>query len=186
MEKFLNYNKPAGAFEEALPLGNGSLGAMVYGRTDVERVSLNHDTLWSGKPGQTMVEGAREAYERAQALTLEGKFYKAQKEIEEGFTGPWLNSYMYLGTLYIKRNGSNGELLNYKRTLDLERSIVTVSYTEDGIDFEREYFVSYPDNCVMIRLRSSKPVSYEITGDCRDRKRSTLSRNLFHPLYKKQ
>ncbi|MBQ3040127.1 MAG: glycoside hydrolase N-terminal domain-containing protein [Clostridia bacterium] len=166
MEKILNYNKPAGAFEEALPLGNGSLGAMVYGRTDIERISLNHDTLWSGKPGQTLVEGARESYEKAQALTLEGKFYEAQKELERNFTGPWLNSYMYLGNLYIKREGSSGCFESYSRILDLEKSLVTVSYVEDGISFEREYFVSHPDNCVMVKLKSSSPVSYELTGDC--------------------
>ena len=166
MEKILRYDEPARVFEEALPLGNGSLGAMVYGRTDVERVSLNHDTLWSGRPGQKMVEGAKEAYEKAQKLTLEGKFYEAQKEIEQNFTGPWLNSYLYLGTLYIERIGASTDCKSYSRTLDLENSMVSVSYNEDGIDFFREYFVSYPDNCVMIRLKSSKPVSYKLSGDC--------------------
>ena len=166
MEKFLKYGKPAAAFEEALPLGNGSLGAMVYGRVDVERISLNHDTLWSGKPGQHMVEGARESYEKAQKLTIEGKYYEAQKEIERNFTGPWLNSYLYLGALYIKRKNSKGYYSNYSRVLDLENSMAFVSYNEDGIDFEREYFVSYPDNCVMVRLKSSKPVTYILNGEC--------------------
>ncbi len=166
MEKILNYKKPANAFEEALPLGNGSLGAMVYGRTSIERISLNHDTLWSGKPGQTFVEGAKEAYERAQALALDGNFYEAQKELERNFTGPWLNSYMFLGAIYIKREGASGSFSDYSRVLDLEKSLVTVSYAEDGISFEREYFVSHPDNCVMIKLRSSKPVSYSFTGEC--------------------
>ena len=67
MEKFLRYDAPATAFEESLPLGNGSLGAVVYGKTDVERISLNHDTLWSGKPGQYMVEGAKESFDKAKA-----------------------------------------------------------------------------------------------------------------------
>ena len=71
MEKFLRYDTPATAFEESLPLGNGSLGAVVYGKTDVERISLNHDTLWSGKPGQCMVEGAKESFEKAKELSLE-------------------------------------------------------------------------------------------------------------------
>lgn len=166
MEKLLRYNTPATAFEEALPLGNGSLGAMVYGCTDNEKISLNHDTLWSGKPGQILEPNAKESFERAKELTLEGKFHEAQLDIEKNFTGHWLNSYMTLGTLYIKREGSSASPSNYSRTLDLENSLVNVSYTEDNISFEREYFVSYPDNCAMIKLKSSKPVAYVLTGDC--------------------
>ncbi|MBQ8566306.1 MAG: glycoside hydrolase family 95 protein [Clostridia bacterium] len=166
MEKFLKYGKSAKVFEEALPLGNGQLGAMIYGRTDKERISLNHDTLWSGKPGQTMVDGAYEANELAKQLVMDGKNGDAQWKLECGFTGTWLNSYLFLGTLYIERLGSSASPSKYIRTLDLENSIVKVNYEEDGIDFEREYFVSFPDNCVMVKLRSSKPVSYELTGEC--------------------
>lgn len=180
MEKILRYNKPAKVFEEALPLGNGSLGAMVYGRVDEERISLNHDTLWSGRPGQKMVDGAREAYEKAQKLSLEGKFYEAQKEIEQGFTGPWLNSYLYLGNLFIKREGSKGEFSSYSRTLDLESSVVTVKYTEDGIDFEREYFVSHPDNCFMVKLKSSSPVDYTVKGSCIGKSAVTANENTLY------
>ncbi len=166
MEKILKYSSCASCFEEALPLGNGSLGAMVYSGTDVDKISLNHDTLWAGKPGQKMVDGAREAYEKARELVFKGKYFEAQKAIEEGFTGGWLNSYMLLGTLYIKRVGSSANPTSYIRTLDLESSLAYLKYTEDEIEFEREYFVSYPDNCVMVKLRSSKPVSYEISADC--------------------
>lgn len=166
MENFLKYNTAAQRFTEALPLGNGSLGAMVYGKTDVERISLNHDTLWAGKPGQPMVDGAYEAYESSRLLALEGKCAEAQEKLEQGFTGAWHNPYLLLGTLYIQRVGSNGIPKNYLRTLDLEKSLLTVKYSEDEIDFCREYFVSYPDNCLMIRLQSSQPVTYEFTGDC--------------------
>ena len=166
MESILKYSKPADYFEEALPLGNGQLGAMVYGKTDVERISINHDTLWSGKPGDEFVEGAFESNERAKALVNEGKRYEAQREIEENFTGRWLSSYMLLGNLYITRAGASGNYQNYLRTLDMENSLVRVTYNEDGIQFEREYFVSYPHNCIMIKIKSSKPTSYIITGDC--------------------
>jgi alpha-L-fucosidase 2 len=166
MEALLKYSRPAKHFEEALPLGNGQLGAMVYGDTQNERISINHDTLWSGKPGDTFVEGAYESNERAKALVNEGKYYEAQREIEENFTGKWLSSYMLLGNLYIKREGASGNTTKYLRTLDMENSIVKVSYTEDEIDFEREYFVSFPDNCMMVKLKSSKPVTYVIDADC--------------------
>lgn len=166
MEKILRYRYAAQNFNEALPIGNGSLGAMVYGKTDIDRISLNHDTLWAGTPEQTMVEGAFESNERAKRLILEGKNAEAQEELEQNFTGPWVDPYLLLGTLYIKREGSNGEPENYYRTLDLENSLINVSYREGGIDFAREYFVSYPDNCLMIRLRSSAPVTYNLSGDC--------------------
>lgn len=163
MEKLLQYNTPATIFEEALPIGNGSLGAMIYSDTELDKIPLNHDTLWSGKPGQLLVDGAKESFEKAQKLVEEGKYHDAQVELEKNFTGMWLNSYLMLGELYIKYK-SYGEITNYKRTLDLEKSIVTVSYTQNGIDFTREYFVSYPDNCMMINLKSSKPASYELYG----------------------
>ncbi len=166
MESLLKYSKPAEYFEEALPLGNGQLGAMVYGNTQRERISINHDTLWSGKPGDEFVNGAYESNERAKALVNEEKRYEAQREIENNFTGTWLSSYMLLGNLYITRQGASGKLDSYLRTLDLESSLASVSYTEDGIDFEREYFVSFPHNCIMIKLKSSKPVTYIFEGDC--------------------
>lgn len=166
MENTLRYSSAAQNFNEALPIGNGSLGAMVYGKTDIDRISLNHDTLWAGKPEQFMVEGAFEANERAKKLILEGRNAEAQRELEEHFSGPWISPYLLLGTLFIERIESSGNVSNYIRQLDLEDSLVQVRYHEDGVDFEREYFVSYPDNCLMIKLRSSKPVSYKISGDC--------------------
>ena len=166
MENFLRYSKPATAFEEALPLGNGQLGAMVYGKNGVERISLNHDTLWSGKPGDSFVEGAYESNEKALKLLNEGKRYEAQREIENNFTGEYLCSYMLLGTLFIKNVNSNGEPDNYKRILDLEKGIATVTYTENGVSYAREYFVSKPHNCVMVKLTSSSDASYELYGDC--------------------
>ena len=180
MENILRYGASAKVFEEALPLGNGQLGAMVYGRTDKERISLNHDTLWSGKPGQKMVDTAYEANEKAKKMVLDGKNGDAQWTLEQGFTGKWLNSYLLLGTLYITRVGSEANPTNYLRTLDLENSLVTLSYTEDGIDFKREYFVSYPHNCMMVKLTSSEPVTYELTGDCVGKSAVTSSKDCLY------
>ena len=166
MENYLRYSTPATVFEEALPLGNGQLGAMVYGKSDIERISLNHDTLWSGKPHDSFVKGAYESNERARALIEQGKRYEAQREIEENFTGEYLCSYMLLGTLFIKNLSSDKEVTGYKRILDLEKGTVSVSYTQDGCDHSREYLVSYPHNCMVVKLKTSKPVSYELYGDC--------------------
>lgn len=167
MEKILKYSKEAQYFEEALPLGNGQLGAMVYGRCFEERISLNHDTLWSGKPYEQYVENSYESNEKAKKLLKEGKRYEAQREIEENFTGTWLTSYMMLGTLYIKNLGmENKQPSSYTRTLDMETGLANVSYTIDGVDYKKEYFVSFPHNCVMVKITSSQPTDYELYGDC--------------------
>ena len=75
----------------------------------------------------------------------------------------WLNSYLVLGELYIE-SLTDGEVKGYERSLDLESSLVKTSYTQNGINFEREYFVSYPDNCMMIKLKSSESVKYKLYG----------------------
>ena len=139
---------------------------MVYGKIEKERISLNHDTLWSGKPGQKIVDTAYEANEKAKELVSQGKFYEAQREIENNFTGRWLNSYIYLGNLYLEREDASDPVSEYSRVLDMENSIVTVKYSQGGIDFEREYFVSKPDDCFVLKIRSSKPASYKLSADC--------------------
>ena len=163
MEKILRYSAPASIFEEALPIGNGSLGAMIYADTDLDKITINHDTLWSGKPGQFSNPSAKDSFLKAQALVGEGKYHDAQLELEKNFTNMWLNSYLVLGELYIK-SLVDAPYESYERTLDLESSVVKASYTQNGIRVEREYFVSYPDNCMMVRVKSNKPASYEISG----------------------
>lgn len=164
MENKLRFLSAAEYFEEALPLGNGSLGAMVYGKCDKERISLNHDTLWSGKPRRYSRENAYEAYRLAQKLMLEDKPTEASALLERDFTADFGQSYLPLGNLYIERMGA-GEAQEYSRDLDMEKGIATVRYTEGGIRFEREYFVSHPDNCLVVHITSDKPASYVISAD---------------------
>ena len=163
MERLLRYDAPATIFEEALPIGNGQLGAMIYSDTKIDKIPINHDTLWSGKPGHFSNPNARKAFEKAKSLVLEGKYHDAQVELEKNFTSMWLNSYLMLGELYIESQ-TEGEVSAYERSLDLENSIVKASYTQNDIKFEREYFVSYPDNCMMIKLKSSKSAKYKLYG----------------------
>lgn len=163
MEKILKYSAPASIFEEALPIGNGSLGAMIYADTGFDKITINHDTLWSGKPGHFSNPGAKDSFLKAQALVNDGKYHDAQVELEKNFTNMWLNSYLVLGELYIN-SLLDAPYENYERTLDLENSVVKATYTQNGINIEREYFVSYPDNCMMVRVKSDKPTSYEISG----------------------
>lgn len=164
MENVLKYAASATLFEEALPLGNGSLGAMIYGRTKVEKISLNLDTLWSGKPRRLTRPKAHEAYVEAQELTLNGKLREASNILADDFSGTYGRAYLPLGNLYISRNGASAPT-QYYRELDMETGTVSVVYIEDGINFQSEYFISHPDNCLAVRIHADHPCSYTISMD---------------------
>ncbi len=161
MEDCLIYSTPAAAFEEALPLGNGTMGAMVYGKTDHERLSLNLDTLWSGKPRHySAPAGARTAYERARQLTLEGNVTEAERLLEKDFTNMWGQSYLPLGDLEIDL--PEGRVKDYCRTLDLAKGIASLRYQSADNAYFREYFISYPGKGLFVKLQSANPAHYTL------------------------
>ena len=166
MENKLVYGAPASCFEEALPLGNGSLGAMVYGGITNERISLNHDTLWSGKPRHYTRPEAVETYLKAQKLVLEDKVNEAEQLLEQEFSADFGQSYMPLGNLCFECLGS-GDATDYIRDLDIARGVATVSYKRGEVLFLREYFVSHPDNCAVVHLTSGEPSDYFFSADSR-------------------
>ncbi|MBE6771370.1 MAG: glycoside hydrolase family 95 protein [Ruminococcaceae bacterium] len=145
------YNSPAKAWTQSLPIGNGTLGAMIYGSTSKEVLSLNHDELWNGRPKNTVKEGALEAFKKARDLALAGKLHEAQEEIETKFQSTWSQAYMPLGDLEIEFK-SKGRVKNYRRSLDLENAVSCVEYTQAGINYKREYFASYPSKIIAAKL----------------------------------
>ena len=149
------YNKPATEWNEALPLGNGSLGAMVYGNVKKELVHLNHDTLWSGKPNMTEKEGAYEAFEEAKRLTFEGKYEEAHQVLSEKFLCGFSQSYLPFGDLHMDFS-LDGEVSDYKRSLDLSKALLTVDFSCGDVAYKREFFVSFPDEVLAIRLSADK------------------------------
>ncbi len=164
MENSLHYAQPATCFEEALPLGNGHIGAMVYGGYDRDRISLNHDTLWSGKPRRSSRPNAREAYLESRRLLREDRYAEAEALLERDFTADWSQAYMPLGNLYIEcRQG--GQVQDYRRQLDLQTAIASVQYAQGGVRFERTYFVSHPDNCLVLHITSDAPADYVLRAD---------------------
>ncbi len=166
MEHLLQYDRSAACFEEALPLGNGTLGAMVYGIPERERISLNHDTLWSGKPRHLRRPNAPEAYAESRRLLESGQISQAERLLEQEFTAPWSQSYLPLGNLYMDcRHAGGDDLESYHRALDLQNAVVTVRYRRGDVDFTRTCFVSHPDNCMVLRITSSAPADYTFTAD---------------------
>ncbi|WP_236284305.1 glycosyl hydrolase family 95 catalytic domain-containing protein [Paenibacillus allorhizoplanae] len=149
------YTKKASQWVEALPIGNGRLGAMVYGGTDQERIDLNEDTLWSGFPRDTNNYDAIRHLNSARELVANGDFRSSEKLIERHMLGPWHESYMPLGSLLIQQFGLSEEE-NYHRELDLQTGISTTSFMSEGIIYKRETFVSMPDQLVIVGFSCSK------------------------------
>ena len=152
---------------KALPLGNGSLGAMVYGDVTRERIQLNEKSLWSGSPADNdnpLAYGALAAirsllfegkYKEASALTLKTQVCKgAGSGHGNGANAPF-GCYQTLGDLWIDMERTS-PWKNYERSLDLMRGIATVKYLQDGIRFEREVFISYPDRAMVVRIRADR------------------------------
>ena len=157
------YNKPTGQWTEALPVGNGRLGAMVYGTVQTERLQLNEDTLWAGHPLDRDRVGAYEHLPEARRLIFEGKYAEAQSIMQREFMGERLiRSYQTLGDLRL-RFGDKGQVTDYRRQLDLDAATVTVTYRLGDATFTREVFSSPVDQCIAVRLSCDKPA--QITFD---------------------
>ncbi len=148
------YNSPSKSWTQSLPIGNGTLGGMIYGTTSKEVICLNHDQLWTGRPKNTVREGAPEAFKKARDLALNGKLHEARKEIETNFHSVWSQAYMPLGDLEIDF-GLHGRVKNYKRSLDLENAVSDVEFMCGGVEYKREYFASYPANIIAAKLTAN-------------------------------
>ncbi|MBV7531047.1 glycoside hydrolase N-terminal domain-containing protein [Chitinophaga sp. sic0106] len=158
------YKTPAAHFEEALPIGNGRMGAMVYGGVASERLSLNEETLWSGGPVDAHMNPNAKNYLQPVREALFQENYRKADSLMKFMQGKYSESYMPLGNLLMDfKHGSN--VTNYKRSLDIQRAVSTVSYEINGTQYKREYFVSYPDQVMVIRLTATGKDKLEL--DCR-------------------
>ncbi|WP_291778380.1 glycoside hydrolase family 95 protein [Cecembia sp.] len=156
-QSILWYEKPASIWEEALPLGNGRLGAMVFGQTSIERIQLNEDSLWPGGPEDWgLAEGKPEDLEFIRQLLLQGENKKADSLLVAKFSRKSITrSHQTLGDLWLDLE--HQQISNYKRELDLDRALVTVNYTVEGFDFIQKVFSSAPDQAIVMRLESKHP-----------------------------
>jgi alpha-L-fucosidase 2 len=149
------YRKPAGQWTEALPIGNGRLGAMVFGGVSAERLQLNEDTLWSGAPTDWNNPGAKDALPEVRRLVFAGKYGEADKLCRK-MQGPYNQSYQPMADLHLTFEGDT-EPSAYRRELDLDSAIARVA----NAGREREAFVSAPDQVLVVRL--SGPVTFTAT-----------------------
>ena len=149
-ENTLWYKQSASNFNNALPIGNGRIGAVVYGGIEEETISINEDTLWSGYPRDNNVEDYPAVYKKAQEIFDSGKKLEAKKYLEGNF-GDYLNQ-MYLPLADIKiEQKHNGKVMGYRRSLKLDSAVHTVKYSEGDCVFSREAFVSEPFQVIAVR-----------------------------------
>ena len=148
----LQYDKPATYFEESLPIGNGKLGALVYGGTDDNIIYLNDITFWTGKPVDRNLDADAHQWIPDIRKALFNEDYALADSLQLHVQGPNSQHFQPLGTLHIKDLGL-GEVSNYHRSLNLDSAIIRDSYVRDGATVTREYFASNPDKLIAIRLR---------------------------------
>lgn len=152
-ETVLWYDKPAAIWEDALPLGNGRIGAMVFGYTDTERIQLNDDSLWPADEWADDPEGTPEDIQRIRELIIEGRHAEADELMVKKFSKKDIvRSHQTLGELFIELNHDN--ITDYRRELTLADAIASVSYKTNGEGFTQTVFASYPHQAIVIELLS--------------------------------
>lgn len=151
------YNKPAELWVESLPLGNGRLGAMVFGNPVTERIQLNEETIWGGGPYNNTNPLAKDALDEIRQLIFEEKYAEAQKLCGKTICSTTANGmpYQTVGSLMLDFKGQE-KYQDYYRDLDIERAVATTTYSVDGVQYKREVFTSFPDQLVVVKLTSSQ------------------------------
>ncbi len=155
------YNQPAQFFEESLPIGNGKIGALIYGNPDDDILYLNDITLWTGKPYDREMDADAHKWLPAIREALFNEDYAKADSLQLHIQGPNSQYYQPLATLHIK-NLDQGTVTNYYRELDLDNSICSDRFTRNGIDYSREYFANHPDKVIAMKIKSSKPQGINI------------------------
>ena len=153
----LHYDKPAAVWTEALPVGNGRLGAMVFGRPGEELLQLNEATLWSGGPvGKNINPGAYAALGKVRAA-LAREDYAQAYALSRQMQGLYTQSFLPLGDLKLQQDLKGSEVSGYRRALDIRDGIQTTSFTANGVRYRREVFASNPDQVIVVRLQADQP-----------------------------
>ncbi len=151
------YNNPAATWTEALPLGNGRLGAMVWGGVQNDMIQLNDATLWSGGPVATNVNpDAPEYLPKVRRALFEGNYKEAQ-ELTQKMQGIYSESFLPMGDLIIHQDFEDTSTGSYRRDLNINDAVATSHFSVDGVEYKREMFVSAPDQVIVIRIIAGKP-----------------------------
>jgi alpha-L-fucosidase 2 len=161
------FTRPADSWNEALPVGNGRLGAMIFGGIEKERIQLNEESVWTGKPRWDANPDALKNLPEVRRLLVAGKYAEAEKLAQSGIMGHFkrddASSYQTLGDLTLDF-GPPGALSGYRRELDISEAMAKVSYTTNQVKFTREIFSTAPGQAIVIRLTADRPGSVTFTS----------------------
>jgi len=149
------YDSDAGSeFTNALPIGNGYMGGLIYGGVTKDYIGLNESTVWSGGPGDNNKQGAASHLKDARDAMFRGDYKTAESIVNQYMIGPGPASFQPVGDLIISTSHSGSS--NYRRELDLKTAIAKTTYTHSGVKHTREYFASYPDHVIVVHLSADK------------------------------
>ncbi len=152
------YTHPAANWDESLPIGNGRLGAMIFGGVEQEQLQFNENTLYSGEPGATFSNiNVRDGFDETLEMLRQGKYEQVEAYVRKNWQGRQAQPYQAFGDLFFNFN-NKGEVSGYKRELDIARSVHTVSYIQNGIHFRRETYASFPDQVIVVKITADQPV----------------------------
>ncbi len=158
----LTYNKPASAWTEALPVGNGTFGAMVFGGVEDELLQLNEATLWSGGPLKHGINPTSPQYLQPLRDALFKREYGTANKLAQKMQGLYSESYMPLGDVKIRQSFGGNAPGSYYRDLNIEDAIATTKFSVNGIQFTRQVFASHPDKIIVVRLSADKPAQLNV------------------------
>jgi len=160
------YDKPAEKWTEALPVGNGRQGAMIFGNPLNEHLQLNENTLYSGEPSSTFKNiNIQNDLPLVIKMLEEEKYVEADKYVTDNWLGRLHQCYQPFGDLYLNFEGDKNKITDFRRELDIENSISTVSFKIDGVKFTREVFASFPDQLIVMRISADKKASVSFTAE---------------------
>jgi alpha-L-fucosidase 2 len=170
------YDQPAEKWEDALPVGNGRLGAMIFGKYGEEQIQLNEETYWSGGPYSTVVKGGYEKLPEIQQAIFNGEPLKAHKLFGRYLMGYPVEQQKYqaLANLHLFFPGQD-TAVQYRRSLDLSTGVSSVTYVADGVTYRREIIASEPDQTIAIRLTADQPGSISVDAQLRGVRNSAHS-----------
>ena len=173
------YDKPATQWVEALPLGNGRLGAMVFGDPTHEQFQLNEETVWGGSPYNNTNPQAKDALSRIRQLIFEGKNAEAQALCGPAICSQSANGmpYQTVGSLHLDFEGVS-DYSDYYRELDLEKAITTTRFTAGGVTYTREAYTSFPEQLLVIKLTASQKQSISFTAQYTTPYKENIERSL--------
>lgn len=156
------YQQPAATWNEALPVGNGRIGAMIFGGTETDRIQLNDDSLWPADLGWDEPEGTPEDLQQIRNLLITGEQEEADAMFVDKFSRKTVvRSHQTLGDLILKYD--SGEVRNYRRALNLDEAVATTTYEKDGGRIKQTVFASHPHHCIIVQIESDVPQNMEVS-----------------------